>query len=172
MEVMNTMSAYDEPTAANADKITVDYRHMVWYGNYSEQRWQDVITACEEFFRENEKNGNVYRLQAPATNDAEGYREAFSSCYADRTSPEILIHTGRAIPYFGDTYHKSYFGLTDENGAGRGYGGGCVTLNYVDKFQNIQELPLLQIHYRQKDLYIPHTADFYRQYQGLSHFGI
>ena len=89
-----------EPTAANADKITVDYRHMVWYGNYSEQRWQDVITACEEFFRENEKNGNVYRLQAPATNDAEGYREAFSSCYADRTSPEILIHTGRAIPYF------------------------------------------------------------------------
>lgn len=126
-----------EPTAANADKITVDYRHMVWYGNYSEQRWQDVITACEEFFRENEKNGNVYRLQAPATNDAEGYREAFSSCYADRTSPEILIHTGRAIPYFGDTYHKNYFGLTDENGAGRGYGGGCVTLNYVDKFQNI-----------------------------------
>lgn len=124
------------PTAANQGKLMVDYKKTISYGNYSAERWQAVLKACEDFFEENEKNSNAYRLVDAVGTDTDAYRQAFASTYADRTSPEIIIHTGRAIPFFRDTYHRYYFGLTDDGAAGRGYGGGCITLNYVDMFTN------------------------------------
>lgn len=125
-----------KPSASNQASVKVDPKYMTWLGDYQENRWQDVIKACEDFFTKNQENGNPYNLVLPETEDVEGYRAAFSCCYADRTSPEIIIHTGRAIPTYYNTYHRMYFGLTDQGQAGRGYGGGCVTLNFVDKFQN------------------------------------
>lgn len=126
-----------KPISGNIGKIpNENIDKMTWYGNYSQQRWQRVVDACKAFFVENEKNGNVYHLVQPKTNDVEGYREAFSSCYADRYTSEALIETCRNMRTFGEMYHRMYFGpSTDTNGnAGRGYGGGCVTLNYVDMF--------------------------------------
>ena len=87
---------------------------MTWLGSYTQENWQAVADACEDFFKKNTENGDVYKLVMPQTNDAEGYRQAFSTCYADRESPEIIIHTGRAIPTYYNTYHRMYFGLTDE----------------------------------------------------------
>lgn len=123
-----------EPTAANKASVKEDPGLMTWLGSYTQENWQAVADACEDFFKKNTENGDVYKLVMPQTNDAEGYRQAFSTCYADRESPEIIIHTGRAIPTYYNTYHRMYFGLTDEGQAGRGYGGGCVTLNFVDMF--------------------------------------
>ena len=123
-----------EPTAANKASVKEDPGLMTWLGSYTQENWQAVADACEDFFNKNTENGDAYRLVMPQTNDAEGYRQAFSTCYADRESPEIIIHTGRAIPTYYNTYHRMYFGLTDEGQAGRGYGGGCVTLNFVDMF--------------------------------------
>lgn len=123
-----------EPTAANKASVKEDPGLMTWLGSYTQENWQAVADACEDFFKKNTENGDAYRLVMPQTNDAEGYRQAFSTCYADRESPEIIIHTGRAIPTYYNTYHRMYFGLTDEGQAGRGYGGGCVTLNFVDMF--------------------------------------
>ncbi len=72
------------PVAGNVGKIPAeDIDKMVWYGNYERKRWERVVTACEEFFAENARNGNVYQLVQPETRDAEGYRKAFSGCYAD-----------------------------------------------------------------------------------------
>ena len=125
------------PVAGNVGKIPAeDVDKMVWYGNYERKRWERVVTACEEFFAENARNGNVYQLVQPETRDAEGYRKAFSGCYADRYNSEILIATFRNLRTFGDSYHRMYFGpSSDTNGnAGRGYGGGAVTLDYVDMF--------------------------------------
>lgn len=125
------------PVAGNVGKISAeDVDKMVWYGNYERKRWERVVTACEEFFAENARNGNVYQLVQPETRDAEGYRKAFSGCYADRYNSEILIATFRNLRTFGDSYHRVYFGpSSDTNGnAGRGYGGGAVTLDYVDMF--------------------------------------
>lgn len=125
------------PVAGNVGKIPAeDIDKMVWYGNYERKRWERVVTACEEFFAENARNGNVYQLVQPETRDAEGYRKAFSGCYADRYNSEILIATFRNLRTFGDSYHRMYFGpSSDTNGnAGRGYGGGAVTLDYVDMF--------------------------------------
>ena len=123
-----------EPTAANKASVKEDPGLMTWLGSYTQENWQAVADACEDFFKKNTENGDAYRLVMPQTNDAEGYRQAFSTCYADRESPEIIIHTGRAIPTYYNTYHRMYFGLTDQGQAGRGYGGGCVTLNFVDMF--------------------------------------
>lgn len=123
-----------EPTAANKASVKEDPGLMTWLGSYKQENWQAVADACEDFFKKNTENGDAYRLVMPQTNDAEGYRQAFSTCYADRESPEIIIHTGRAIPTYYNTYHRMYFGLTDQGQSGRGYGGGCVTLNFVDMF--------------------------------------
>lgn len=123
-----------EPTAANKASVKEDPGLMTWLGSYRQENWQAVADACEDFFKKNTENGDAYRMVMPQTNDAEGYRQAFSTCYADRKSPEIIIHTGRAIPTYSNTYHRFYFGLTDQGQAGRGYGGGCVTLNFVDMF--------------------------------------
>lgn len=123
-----------EPTAANKTSVKEDPGLMTWLGSYTQENWQAVADACEDFFKKNTENGDAYRMVMPQTNDAEGYRQAFSTCYADRESPEIIIHTGRAIPTYSNTYHRFYFGLTDQGQAGRGYGGGCVTLNFVDMF--------------------------------------
>lgn len=123
-----------EPTAANKASVKEDPAQMTWLGSYTQENWQAVADACEDFFKKNTENGDAYRMVMPQTNDAEGYRQAFSTCYADRESPEIIIHTGRAIPTYSNTYHRFYFGLTDQGQAGRGYGGGCVTLNFVDMF--------------------------------------
>lgn len=123
-----------EPTAANKASVKEDPGLMTWLGSYKQENWQAVADACEDFFKKNTENCDAYRMVMPQTNDAEGYRQAFSTCYADRESPEIIIHTGRAIPTYSNTYHRFYFGLTDQGQAGRGYGGGCVTLNFVDMF--------------------------------------
>lgn len=123
-----------EPTADNKASVKEDPGLMTWLGSYTQENWQAVADACEDFFKKNTENGDAYRMVMPQTNDAEGYRQAFSTCYADRESPEIIIHTGRAIPTYSNTYHRFYFGLTDQGQAGRGYGGGCVTLNFVDMF--------------------------------------
>lgn len=123
-----------EPTAANKASVKEDPGLMTWLGSYKQENWQAVADACEDFLKKNTENGDAYRMVMPQTNDAEGYRQAFSTCYADRESPEIIIHTGRAIPTYSNTYHRFYFGLTDQGQAGRGYGGGCVTLNFVDMF--------------------------------------
>lgn len=123
-----------EPTAANKASVKEDPGLMTWLGSYKQENWQAVADACEDFFKKNTENGDAYRMVMPQTNDAEGYRQAFSTCYADRESPEIIIHTGRAIPTYSNTYHRFYFGLTDQGQTGRGYGGGCVTLNFVDMF--------------------------------------
>lgn len=126
-----------KPTIANVNKIPAEnIDKMVWYGNYDQTRWEKVVTACEEFFKENEKNSNYYHLVEPVSQDVEGYRDAFSRCYAERYNGEILIATCRTMRTFGELYHRMYFGPSaDTNGnAGRGYGGGCITLNYVDMF--------------------------------------
>ena len=129
--------AANQPTGGNAGKISAaDIDKMVWYGNYDRKRWERVVEACEEFFLENTRNGNVYHLVEAETPDAEGYRKAFSGCYADRYNSEILIATFRNLRTFGDSYHRMYFGpSTDTDGnTGRGYAGGSVTLDYVDMF--------------------------------------
>ena len=121
------------PTGANASKVSAqDAERMIWWGNCSTERWNDVVTACKEFFEENTRNGNIYALV-----DTDNPAEDFSKCYADRNNGEILISTGRQVEKFYDLYHTYCFGPSVDPITGNkswGWGGSCVTLNYVDLF--------------------------------------
>lgn len=128
----------DTPVAKNANASHVqtgDIQKMYWFGGYDPSRWQKVADACEDFIRENEASGNAYALVEAAGTSSDDYRGAWNTSYADRGNGEILIETGRHYDTFASTYLRCYFGVSDDHGnPGRGYGGGCVTLNFVDMF--------------------------------------
>lgn len=128
----------DTPVAKNANASHVqaeDIQKMYWFGGYDPSRWQKVVEACEDFIRENEASGNAYALVEAAGTSSDDYRSAWNTSYADRGNGEILIETGRHYDTFASTYLRCYFGVSDDHGnPGRGYGGGCVTLNFVDMF--------------------------------------
>lgn len=140
--IFNATSPYMQigsPTGGNVDKFDpdIDFNTMVWYGDYQQNRWKKVVDACKEFIEANESaSQGSYKLVQATNNTVDAYREAFSKSYADRYNDEILIATCRTHKTFGDLYHRFYFGPSDDtNGnTGRGYGGGCITLNYVDMF--------------------------------------
>ena len=121
------------PVGDNAAKVSAQEAElMTWLGGFSADRWQQVVTACQEFFDENARNGNVYALV-----DTDNPAEDFSKCYADRNNGEILISTGRQVETFYDLYHTYCFGPSVDPITGNknwGWGGSCVTLNYVDLF--------------------------------------
>ncbi|MCF0175688.1 MAG: RagB/SusD family nutrient uptake outer membrane protein [Bacteroidales bacterium] len=117
----------------NVDKISEDQvESMYWLGGYEQSRWEDVVKVCEEFFQ---AIGSSYALVQSEGTDVEDYRSAWNTSYADRGNGEILIQTGRYMPTFADTYLRCFYGVSNDHGNnGRGYGGGCITLNYVDMF--------------------------------------
>ncbi len=123
-----------EIVLGNVEKVSEDeVEAMYWFGGYDPGRWEKVVKACEEFFQAN-AGGEYALIQATGTTQ-DDYRNAWNRTYADRNNGEILIHTGRYMPTFADTYLRCYFGPAEDHGNnGRGYGGGAVTLNFVDMF--------------------------------------
>lgn len=146
--VFNSAQPYSAqtPTArrTNANHVaSEDIPKMYWFGEYDATRWQKVADACKAFIDENEANGNAYALVTATGTDSDDYRNAWNTSYADRGNGEILIETGRHYDTFASTYLRCYFGVSDDHGnAGRGYGGGCVTLNFVDMFTKTDGTPV------------------------------
>ncbi|MGI5847200.1 MAG: RagB/SusD family nutrient uptake outer membrane protein [Candidatus Cryptobacteroides sp.] len=134
----NVAYSANTPVAKNMNAEHVnpsDIEKMYWYGDYKAERWQKVVDACKAFMDENAANGNPYKLVQASGTTSDDYRNAWNTCYADRYNGEILIQTGRHYPTLAETYLRCYFGVSDDHGnTGRGYGGGCVTLNFVDMF--------------------------------------
>ncbi|MGI6232494.1 MAG: RagB/SusD family nutrient uptake outer membrane protein [Prevotella sp.] len=80
----------------NSDKpyysgnYTMDADSLVWYGNYSKDRWTAARKACDEFFAQLAANGG-YSLVEPTEKTQEAYRYAYRSAYFNRNSSEILL---------------------------------------------------------------------------------
>ena len=123
-----------KPRLGNIGKVDESkIPEMYWFGGYDPSRWEAVVTACEDFFQANA--GGEYALIQASGTTSEDYRSAWNRTYADRNNGEILIHTGRYMPTFADTYQRCYFGPAEDHGNnGRGYGGGAITLNFVELF--------------------------------------
>ena len=96
--------------------------HLVWYGNKSMERWDAVVTACEEFLRELELNGWYAMV------DTGNPREDFRKAYFERYNGEVLVSTRRRTKYPGLWSEKNSFMETPL------YGTGNTTLDYVDMF--------------------------------------
>ncbi|MDE7350726.1 MAG: RagB/SusD family nutrient uptake outer membrane protein [Muribaculaceae bacterium] len=77
-----------------------EQQHLVWYGNYDQARWERAKKAFEDFWAENERNGNYYHLVQPATKTSDGYRVAYRRGYLLDDSPEN-IHWTKTCDYYG-----------------------------------------------------------------------
>lgn len=71
-------------------------KHLVWYGGYKPELWQQCKKACEEFFNALASKG-FYKLNSViGANTPENYRQAYRMGYALLSSPEIL-HSVRVM---------------------------------------------------------------------------
>ena len=72
-------------------KYTVEDSGPVWYGNYSQARWEAARDAFKAFLDRNTSAGNPYHLVEPAGTTQEDYAYAFRSSYILQGSPEVIM---------------------------------------------------------------------------------
>lgn len=77
-----------------------EQQNLVGYGSFDQSRWERALTAFEEFWRENENNGNYYQLVQAAKKNCDGYRIAYRRGYINDDSPEN-IHWTKVVGYYG-----------------------------------------------------------------------
>ncbi|MDE6648301.1 MAG: RagB/SusD family nutrient uptake outer membrane protein [Muribaculaceae bacterium] len=77
-----------------------EQQHLVWYGDYSQQRWQRALKAFDDFWQENSNNGDYYHLVEAASKTSDGYRVAYRRGYLMDDSPEN-IHWTKTCDYYG-----------------------------------------------------------------------
>ncbi|MBR6211743.1 MAG: RagB/SusD family nutrient uptake outer membrane protein [Bacteroidales bacterium] len=90
--LFNNSQPYMEYTP---DKVTefTNIEH-VWFGKEDPSLWNRCLQYCNDFFQDNEANGNYYQLVQPATQDEAGYRMAYRRAYRYRNR---------------DNYHEKLF---------------------------------------------------------------
>ena len=121
--LFNSQSPYMDYTP---DKVTefTNIEH-VWFGKEDPTLWNKCLKACEEFFQDNEANGNYYQLIQPATQDEAGYRMAFRNAYRyrnDENNHEKLFdaHPTQWMSSSGTN------GVIENNGWGWGWAGFAI----------------------------------------------
>ena len=118
--LFNSSAPYMEYTP---DKVTefTNIEH-VWFGKEDKSLWNKCLQYCNEFFQDNEANGNYYQLIQPTSQDEAGYRTAYRRAYRYRND---------------ETHHEKLFdahptqkmsdvlvdGSTTQNGWGWGWAG-------------------------------------------------
>jgi hypothetical protein len=58
----------------------------VWFGKEDPMLWNRCLQYCNEFFADNQANGNYYQLIQPETQDEAGYRMAYRRAYRYRNN--------------------------------------------------------------------------------------
>lgn len=77
-----------------------EQKHLVWYGDFRQERWERALKACEDFFTENENNGNFYHLLQAVKATCDSYRIAYRQGYILDDSPEN-IHWVKVADFYG-----------------------------------------------------------------------
>lgn len=102
----------------------------VYYGNYDENRWQKVVTACEDFFN---LNNGIYYLNQNAD-----YRRAYRDAYMNRSNPGMLISV-RRMDKAPTIWNGKYFPTIWVR-----WNGLLPTLNGVNAFAKADGTPFLE----------------------------
>lgn len=74
-----------------------EQKHLVWYGGYRKELWDNCLKACEDFMNALRQNG-FYELKQSVNNTPAGYRWAYRMAYIAQDSREIL-HSVRTNGY-------------------------------------------------------------------------
>lgn len=80
-----------------------EQQHLVWYGGYKQELWDQCYEACKDFFEELQSKG-YYQLEQASGSNAGQYRAAFRRAYFDRSSKEILHSTRVTSTDFAGNY--------------------------------------------------------------------
>lgn len=91
---------YNSNDAYMGGASEAEQKNLVWYGNYDPKRWERALQAFEDFWRENQQNGNYYHLYEASTKNTDGYRLAYRRGYMFDDSPEN-IHWTKVAGIFG-----------------------------------------------------------------------
>ena len=121
--LFNNKSPYMEYAPGKTTEFT-NIEH-VWFGKEDPTLWNRCLQACQEFFQDNEANGNYYQLIQPATQDEAGYRMAFRNAYRyrnDENNHEKLFdaHPTQWMSSSGSN------GVIESNGWGWGWAGFAI----------------------------------------------
>ena len=118
--LFNNKSPYMEYAPGKTTEFT-NIEH-VWFGKEDPTLWNRCLKACEEFFQDNEANGNYYALIQPATQDEAGYRMAYRNAYRYRNDANNHEKLFDAHPtqWFSSTGTD---GVIENNGWGWGWQG-------------------------------------------------
>ena len=96
----------------------------VWFGKKDPTLWNRCLQYCNDFFSDNEANGNYYQLVQPQTQDEGGYRMAFRRAYRyrnDETHHEKIFDAQPSIYMTDDFVNGSRV-----NNWGWGWAGFCI----------------------------------------------
>jgi hypothetical protein len=94
-----------EPYSTESPQTAVDNK-QVWYGGYKPELWQRCLDACEDFFQQNQANGNPYELiQASGDTEAD-YMDIYRQAYWNRGNSEkiIEVHSRTYADEWGDQF--------------------------------------------------------------------
>ena len=80
-----------------------EQQHLVWYGGYRPELWENCLKACEDFMNALQANG-YYELNQSVNNTPAGYRYAYRMGYLYQGSKEV-IHSVRV--QMGDAFNSS-----------------------------------------------------------------
>lgn len=97
----------------------------VWFGKEDPTLWNRCLQACEDFFKDNEANGNYYQLIQPVSQDEAGYRMAFRNAYRyrnDENNHEKLFDA-HPTQWMSST---GVDGVITQNGWGWGWNGFAI----------------------------------------------
>ena len=118
-----------------AGKYTMDNDTCVWYGGSKPELWQQLKTACADFFAKMNSNGH-YHLVQPLGTTQEDYRYAFRSGYILQNSPEVLHSVRRSNNSHGNDYgwyNLGWGGKADGSGGNDRFAY-CPTQEFVERF--------------------------------------
>ncbi len=121
--LFNSKEPYMNYTPGKTTEFT-NIEH-VWFGKEDPTLWNRCLQACEDFFRDNEANGNYYQLIQPVTQDEAGYRMAFRNAYRyrnDENNHEKLFDA-HPTQWMSST---GVDGVITENGWGWGWKGFAI----------------------------------------------
>lgn len=115
------------------DGMSEEQKPLVWYGDYSDERWQKALKACQDFFNACASKG-WYQLTTcqslGLTKTHDHYRQAYRKGYAAQGSHEIIhstrVLTTDAYKAAAYTWHYWHYNPARSN---------CLpTQEYVDMF--------------------------------------
>ena len=116
-------------------KYTTEADTCAWYGGSKPELWQQLKTACADFFTQMNANGH-YHLVQPLGTTQEAYRYAYRSGYILQDSPEILHSVRRSNNAHGNDYgwYNLGWGGNADGSGGNDRFAYCPTQEYVEMF--------------------------------------